>query len=66
MQALQGVGAFRPQAGALPAAGVSPTTWATTDTGMTGMLEAIMPIIVLMMMMGMLMPMMRGITGPAK
>ncbi len=31
-----------------------------------GMLESILPLVVLMMIMGMMMPMMKGITGPSK
>ena len=37
----------------------------TTASSMTEMLDSIMPLIILMMMMGMLMPMMKGITAPA-
>lgn len=60
---MQGVVTYRPQAGTAPAAGVASTAWAAQENGMTGMLNAIMPIIVLMMMMGMLMPMFKGITA---
>jgi len=39
------------------------TYYPTQEGGMSEMLNAIMPIIILMMMMGMLMPMMKGITA---
>lgn len=42
-----------------------PGTVSTSQGDMTTMLSAIMPIVVLMMLMGMMMPMMKGITASA-
>lgn len=39
------------------------TTYYPTQDTTTGMLESIMPLIILMMVMGMMMPMMKGITA---
>lgn len=39
------------------------TTYAPTQDATSGMLEQIMPLIILMMMMGMMMPMMKGMTS---
>ena len=38
------------------------TTYYPTQDATGGMLESIMPLIILMMVMGMMMPMMKGIT----
>jgi len=71
MKVLQGAPKFTsgPQVGAQQGSPVFPGQYPApyspvqTTNGVGGMLESIMPLIILMMMMGMMMPMMRGITA---
>jgi len=77
MKALQGIGAPRfsapgvgPQQGSPVFAGQYPAPYSPVQVGaaqtdISSMLDTIMPLIILMMMMGMMMPMMKGITAQA-
>ena len=58
-----GVGA-QPQQGSPVFPGQYPAPYSPVQTtdGLGGMLDTILPLIILMMVMGMMMPMMRGIT----
>ena len=44
----------------------SPSVYATQTSGITDMLNAIMPILMLVMLMAMVMPMMKGVTAGAR